>query len=95
MKKVLNICVHANQNEVTRKEGEKIRRKVKLFFPDYRLRLHLNVSRAFAEKLEGDKITFFTSDINYIVSASIVEFIEVTNIGCYELYCNHTSIKLN
>lgn len=90
--RILNIVVHANQNEVTKGEAEKIRRKVKKQFPESRIKMHINMDREYAENLEGDKITYATKDVNYIVSAFAIEFPEVTNVPVdYDIM----DIKLN
>lgn len=94
-KEIINVCVHPNQNEITKREGEKIRRIVKRFFPDYRVKMNLNVSKKFAEDLEGNKITFSTTDVNYNVNAFVIELQEVTNVDCYDLYCQYPKIKIN
>ena len=90
--KTLNIIVHRNQNEVNKSEAEKIRRKVKKHFPEYRLKMYINEGREYAEALDGNKITFATSDKNYRVEAFIINFVEVTNTYCPE---DIRTIKLN
>jgi hypothetical protein len=76
--KTLALIITANQNEVSKKEIEKIRKVIKKEFPDYRLKVIANYDREESEKLASkcdQQIVFNTKDINYKIWAEYVDFV--------------------
>lgn len=72
------VIVFANQNPVSKREAERIRRAVKKEYPDYSLRVIANETPEMAEAKAAKYdyvIAFDTHDINYDVWASFNPFL--------------------